>query len=48
MNVKAGRNVIKIKRIVVDLMKIIVGTIIMAIGIDLFLLPNQLITYRKD
>lgn len=44
MNVKAGRNVIKIKRRVVDLMKIIVGTIIMAIGIDLFLLPNQLST----
>ncbi len=44
MNVKAGRNVIKTKRIVEDIMKIIIGTITMAIGIDLFLLPNQLST----
>lgn len=44
MNVKVGRNVIKIRKAVEDLMKITVGSITMAIGIDLFLLPNQLST----
>ncbi len=44
MKVKTGRNVIKAKRILLDLLKLAIGTAIMAIGIDLFLLPCQLST----
>lgn len=44
MDVKTGRNVIKAKKIIINLIKLTVGTIIMALGIDLFLLPNQLST----
>ena len=44
MKVSIGRNIIKVKKISLNLLKITIGTMIMAIGIDLFLLPNQLST----
>lgn len=44
MNFKAKRNIIKLKEFIIDLLKIGVGTAIMAIGIEQFLLPNQLST----
>lgn len=44
MNTKVERNILKTIKIILDLIKIILGTAIMAIGIDLFLLPNQLST----
>ena len=44
MDIKTGRNIIKVKKILLNLIKLTLGTIIMAIGVDLFLLPNQLST----
>lgn len=44
MNIRVGNKVIHITKIIQDLMKILVGTILMAVGIDLFLLPSQLST----
>lgn len=44
MNIKVKRNFIKIRNFTIDLLKMILGTIIMAIGIEQFLLPNQLST----
>lgn len=44
MKVSTGRNVIKLRRLIINLVKIVIGTVIMAVGIDLFLLPNQLST----
>ncbi len=44
MKISIVRNIVKIKKIVLGLVKITIGTMIMAIGIDLFLLPNQLST----
>lgn len=44
MNIKLNKNLIKIRNFTIDLLKMILGTIIMAIGIEQFLLPNQLST----
>lgn len=44
MSTKKGRNKIKTKTEIFNIVKIAIGTLIMAIGIDLFLLPNQLST----
>ncbi len=44
MKISIGKNIVKAKKITIDLLKITIGTMIMAIGIDLFLLPNQLST----
>ena len=42
MKFQSKRNIIKIKKFIYELLKITVGTIIMAIGIELFLVPSQL------
>lgn len=44
MNFKFKRNIIKIKTFSVNLIKMAIGALIMAIGIEQFLLPNQLST----
>ena len=44
MNFKFKRNIIKLKEFLVDLLKIAIGTAIMAIGVEQFLLPSQLST----
>lgn len=44
MKFKSKRSIIKTKEFVIDLFKMTIGTIIMAIGIEMFLLPNQLST----
>lgn len=44
MNFKFKRNIVKIKEFSMDLLKMAIGTVIMAIGIEQFLLPNQLST----
>ena len=42
MDFKAKRNVIKIRRIIIDFIQILVGTAVTAFSTALFLLPNQL------
>lgn len=44
MNFKLKRNIIKLKEFFIDLLKMTIGTAIMAIGIEQFLLPSQLST----
>ena len=44
MNFKAKRYIVKTKEFSLDLLKMTIGTLIMAIGIEQFLLPNQLST----
>ena len=44
MNFKFKRNIIKIKAFSMDLLKIVIGTMLMAIGVEQFLLPSQLST----
>ena len=44
MNFTFKKNIIKFKRFIIDLIKIAIGTLIMAIGIEQFLLPSQLST----
>jgi len=42
MKISTAKKIIKARRIAFDIIKIIIGTIIMAVGINLFLVPNQL------
>ncbi len=42
MNLKKKRRKLKIKKYTFELLQIIIGTFIMAIGVSQFLLPNQL------
>jgi len=42
MRFKAKRSIINIKKLIINIFKTIIGTIFMALSIDLFLLPNQL------
>ena len=44
MNFRAKRYIVKAKEFSLDLLKMTIGTLIMAIGIEQFLLPNQLST----
>ena len=44
MRFKAKRNIVKVRALAMDLAKVTIGTLIMALGIELFLLPNQLST----
>lgn len=44
MKFQSKRNIIKLKKFIFELLKMTVGTIIMAIGIELFLVPSQLST----
>lgn len=44
MKFKVKRKIIITKKYVIDFIKMIIGTVIMAIGIEQFLLPNQLST----
>ena len=44
MNFKFKRNIVKIKEFSIDLLKMAIGTVIMAIGVEQFLLPCQLST----
>lgn len=44
MKFKSKRNIVKVKEFLIDLLKMIIGTAIMAIGIQLFLVPSQLST----
>ena len=44
MKMKSKRNIIKVRNFILELIKIIIGTAIMAVGIEMFLLPNQLST----
>lgn len=44
MRFKAKRNIVKGRALAMDLAKVTIGTLIMALGIELFLLPNQLST----
>lgn len=44
MNFKFKKKIIKIRIFTIDLLKMMLGTVIMAIGIEQFLLPNQLST----
>lgn len=44
MNFKFKRNIVKIKEFIFNLLKMVIGTIIMAIGVEQFLLPSQLST----
>ena len=44
MKISTTKNLIKIKLGIFNIIKIAIGTLLMAIGIDLFLLPNQLST----
>lgn len=41
---KFRKNIIKIKNFIINLLKIAIGTIVMAIGVEQFLLPNQIST----
>lgn len=42
MRFKAKRSIINIKKLIINTFKTIIGTLFMAISVDLFLLPNQL------
>lgn len=42
MKFKTKRKIIKIRYLIIELIQIIIGTAILAIGVSLFLLPNQL------
>lgn len=44
MKFKSKRNIVKAKKIMIELLKMVVGTALMAFGIELFLVPNQLST----
>ena len=44
MRFKSKRNIIKTRDFISDFFRIAIGTIIMAAGLELFLLPNQLST----
>ena len=44
MRFKAKRNIVKGRELAMDLAKVTIGTLIIAFGIELFLLPNQLST----
>lgn len=44
MKIQSKRNIIKTKKFTIEMLKLILGTIIMAFGIELFLVPNQLST----
>ena len=42
MNIKKARRIIKIRKVIIEMIQIIIGTAIMAFSTSLFLLPNQL------
>lgn len=44
MKFKAKRKIVKGRNLILDIIKVAIGTLIMAFGIELFLLPNQLST----
>lgn len=44
MKFKSRRNIVKTKKFILELLKMVVGTVLMALGIELFLVPNQLST----
>lgn len=44
MKFKSKRNIIKTRDFISDFFRIAIGTIIMAAGLELFLIPNQLST----
>lgn len=44
MNFKFKRNIIKVREFTIDLLKMAIGTLSMAIGVEQFLLPSQLST----
>ena len=44
MKFKSKRKIVKTRKLISDLFKIAIGTLVMAIGLELFLVPNQLST----
>lgn len=44
MRFKSKRKIVKLKELIADILKIAIGSLIIAIGLELFLIPNQLST----